>query len=78
MTTPNQQMNVSDDLALPLGLTVKIQATNGNTTRYALEAVVDILKKMRMPQAGQVIDDEYWRVTIIEVRNRLPDVIQPK
>ncbi len=58
---------------LPLGITLKVEATNGNTTRYALEAVADVLKTYQYPRVGQVIQDKFWRATILESQDRLPN-----
>lgn len=51
---------------LPIKLVVKVEAANGTTALIGLERICELLKGFRFPEAGRVIENEFWRVTVLE------------
>ncbi len=53
-------------MKLPLKLVIQVEATNGSTTLTGVETVVEQLKKYDFPKSGQVIETEFYRVTVLD------------
>jgi hypothetical protein len=61
------------DSALPLRLVIKVEATNGTTSLKAVEEISKLLRAFMFPKQGQIIETDYYRVTVMEAVDRLPD-----
>lgn len=59
--------------ALPLAITVRVQATNGSTLLKGLEDVRNQFLQMRIPKTGEVFAGQFWRAEITECVDLLPN-----
>ena len=60
--------------AFPLKLIIMVEATNGSTTLKGVDEISRLLRAYTFPKQGQNIQTNYYRVTVVEVVDRLPNV----
>jgi hypothetical protein len=59
----------------PIVVTIRIESTNFSTQLRALEYMVSQMKATcaARPADGAVIEDKYWKLTVVERQNLLND-----
>lgn len=51
---------------LSIQVILQIDSTNGSTFTNAVEAILGLQKRYKLPETGEELDADYWRVKVLQ------------